>query len=104
MTALRKAYLLPSREGGLALVQIQALACGCPIVVGDRTGGADLKAYLDRVCAVSSAALRRAMVEDRFCFAMFSRRGNRPRLEQLISDPQNRSYELAGDDTWTLGP
>lgn len=37
---------LPSREEGLALVQMQALACGCPIIVSDRTGGGDLDAYL----------------------------------------------------------
>jgi starch synthase len=41
------ALVLPSREEGLALVQIQALACGCPIVVSERTGGADLRKYLD---------------------------------------------------------
>ena len=39
--------VLPSREEGLALVQIQALACGLPIVCSDRTGGEDLMEYLN---------------------------------------------------------
>jgi glycosyltransferase involved in cell wall biosynthesis len=41
------ALILPSREEGLALVQAQALACGCPIIVSDRTGGDDLAEALD---------------------------------------------------------
>lgn len=34
--------VLPSIEEGLALVQGQALACGCPLISSDHTGGADL--------------------------------------------------------------
>lgn len=36
---------LASREEGLALVQVQALASGLPVVCTDRTGGADLRAW-----------------------------------------------------------
>jgi alpha-maltose-1-phosphate synthase len=35
-------FALASREEGLALVQVQALASGLPLVCTDRTGGADL--------------------------------------------------------------
>jgi glycosyltransferase involved in cell wall biosynthesis len=35
-------FVLASREEGLALVQLQALASGLPLVCTDRTGGADL--------------------------------------------------------------
>ena len=35
-------FALASREEGLALVQVQALACGLPLVCTTRTGGADL--------------------------------------------------------------
>ena len=38
-------FVLASREEGLALVQVQALACGLPIVCTSRTGGADLKQW-----------------------------------------------------------
>lgn len=41
------AFVLASREEGLALVQAQALACGLPIVCTDRTGGEDLRDLLD---------------------------------------------------------
>jgi glycosyltransferase involved in cell wall biosynthesis len=34
--------VLPSVEEGLALVQAQALACGCPIICSTNTGGEDL--------------------------------------------------------------
>ena len=46
---------LASREEGLSLVQIQALACGLPLVCTDRTGGEDLKHLLgdhDRITVV----------------------------------------------------
>lgn len=36
------ALVLPSIEEGLALVQAQALACGCPVVASSHTGAADL--------------------------------------------------------------
>lgn len=36
------ALVLPSIEEGLALVQAQALACGCPVVCTTNTGGEDL--------------------------------------------------------------
>src|SRR6185312_304315 len=34
--------VLPSLEEGLALVQGQALACGCPVLCSTNTGGEDL--------------------------------------------------------------
>jgi glycosyltransferase involved in cell wall biosynthesis len=34
--------ILPSIEEGLALVQAQALACGCPVIATTNTGGEDL--------------------------------------------------------------
>ena len=36
------ALVLPSIEEGLALVQAQALACGCPVICSTHTGGEDL--------------------------------------------------------------
>lgn len=46
---------LPSREEGLALVLIQALACGLPVVCSDRSGGEDLRAVIERREAVTIA-------------------------------------------------
>lgn len=37
-----QALVLPSIEEGLALVQAQALACGCPVICSTNTGGEDL--------------------------------------------------------------
>lgn len=36
-------FVQPSRQEGLSLVLVQALACGLPLVCTDRTGGADLR-------------------------------------------------------------
>jgi glycosyltransferase involved in cell wall biosynthesis len=41
------AFVHPSREEGLSLVQAQALACGLPLVCTDRTGGEDLAELLE---------------------------------------------------------
>jgi glycosyltransferase involved in cell wall biosynthesis len=35
-------FVLPSVEEGLAMVQGEALACGCPVIVSENTGGRDL--------------------------------------------------------------
>lgn len=35
-------FVLPSVEEGLALVQAQAMACGCPVICSRATGGSDL--------------------------------------------------------------
>ena len=40
-------FVIASREEGLALVQLQALACGLPLVCTDRTGGEDLKGIIE---------------------------------------------------------
>ncbi len=34
--------VLPSIEDGLGLVMAQALACGCPVIASEHTGGRDL--------------------------------------------------------------
>ena len=50
-------FALASREEGLALVQLQALASGLPLVCTDRTGGADLSltpGLASRIRVVSS--------------------------------------------------
>jgi glycosyltransferase involved in cell wall biosynthesis len=35
-------FVLPSIEEGLAMVQGEAMACGCPVIVTENTGGEDL--------------------------------------------------------------
>lgn len=45
-------FALASREEGLALVQVQALACGLPLVCTTRTGGEDLRAWCTDPCAI----------------------------------------------------
>ena len=34
--------VLPSIEEGLAMVQAQAMACGCPVICSENTGGSNL--------------------------------------------------------------
>ncbi len=40
-----KIFLLPSREEGLAMVQMQAVSCNLPLICSQDSGGADLKTY-----------------------------------------------------------
>jgi glycosyltransferase involved in cell wall biosynthesis len=42
-----KCFILPSRQEGMAMVQLQALACGLPVICTEDTGGNDLKKYLE---------------------------------------------------------
>ncbi len=42
-----KIFILPSRAEGLAMVQVQAIACGLPIVCSQHTGGSDLRQFLN---------------------------------------------------------
>ena len=46
-------FALASREEGLALVQVQALASGLPVVATDYTGAEDLREYLDDSCNIA---------------------------------------------------
>lgn len=43
---IAKIFVLPSREEGLAMVQVQALACGLPIVCSKKSGGRDLMKHI----------------------------------------------------------
>lgn len=42
-----KVFILASYDEGLSLVQAQAITCGLPLVISTRTGGRDLKAFVD---------------------------------------------------------
>lgn len=73
--------VLPSIEEGLALVQGQALACGCPLISSLHTGGEDL--FSDGV--------------EGFLVPIRSARAILERLQQLADDPglQQRMSEAA---------
>lgn len=42
-----KVFILPSYDEGLSLVQAQAIICGLPLVISKRTGGRDLRCFVD---------------------------------------------------------
>lgn len=63
--------VLPSIEEGLALVQAQALACGCPVLCSENTGGDDL--FTDGV--------------EGFIVSIRNARELGQRLRQLADDP-----------------
>jgi glycosyltransferase involved in cell wall biosynthesis len=73
--------VLPSVEEGLALVQGQALACGCPVIATDHTGGEDL--FHDNI--------------EGFLIPIRSPVAIAERLQQLADDPalQQRMSEAA---------
>lgn len=65
------ALVLPSLEEGLALVQAQALACGCPVIATENTGSPDL--YNDGEAGFILPVRRADMIAER--------------LQQLADDP-----------------
>ncbi|HEY8997205.1 MAG TPA: glycosyltransferase, partial [Edaphobacter sp.] len=73
--------VLPSIEEGLALVQGQALACGCPVIASTQTGGEDL--FDDQV--------------EGFIVPLRDAAAIAQRLQQLADDPalQQRMSEAA---------
>lgn len=81
--------VLPSIEEGLALVQAQALACGCPVICSTHTGGEDLL----------TDGVEGFIVPIRDPAALTSR------MEQLASDPalQQRMRFAALDRVKHLG-
>ncbi|MBS1822238.1 MAG: glycosyltransferase [Acidobacteria bacterium] len=81
--------VLPSIEEGLALVQGQALACGCPVIASTQTGGEDL--FDDRVEGFIVPLRDAAALTDR--------------MQQLADDPaqQQRMSEAALKRVQLLG-
>lgn len=61
--------VLPSIEEGLALVQAQAMACGCPVIASDNTGASDLftdgvEGFITRIRDVDAIAQRLQLLAD----------------------------------------
>jgi starch synthase len=81
--------VLPSIEEGLALVQAQAMACGCPLISSTNTGGEDL--FTDGV--------------EGFVVPIRSPESITARLQQLADDPelQQRMSEAALARVHNLG-
>ncbi|HEU5339857.1 glycosyltransferase family 4 protein [Edaphobacter sp.] len=81
--------VLPSIEEGLALVQGQALACGCPVLCSTNTGGEDL--FTDGVEGFIVPIRDAAALTDR--------------MQQLADDPalQQRMSQAAMDRVRALG-
>jgi glycosyltransferase involved in cell wall biosynthesis len=67
-------FVLPSVEEGLALVQAQAMACACPLLCSENTGGGDL----------ITSGVEGFVVPIRDANAMADR------MQQLADDPQQR--------------
>jgi glycosyltransferase involved in cell wall biosynthesis len=67
-------FVLPSVEEGLALVQAQAMACACPLLCSENTGGGDL----------ITSGVEGFVVPIRDANAMADR------MQQLVDDPQQR--------------
>jgi alpha-maltose-1-phosphate synthase len=72
--------VLPSVEEGLALVQAQALACGCPVIATENTGSPDL--YTDGEAGFILPVRRADLILER--------------LQQLVDDAALRDRLSAG--------
>jgi glycosyltransferase involved in cell wall biosynthesis len=81
--------VLPSIEEGLALVQGQALACGCPVIASTQTGGEDL--FSDQVEGFIVPLRDPAALTDRM-----QRLADDPVLQQKMSEAALQRVRLIG--------
>lgn len=81
-------FLLPSREEGLALVQLQALACGLPIVHTYRTGASDLKNYISNHEMIITVQNNPTDIKDGIVSAYEYRQSNQEK--NLLTDMQKK--------------
>lgn len=83
------AMVLPSIEEGLALVQGQAMACGCPLIASTNTGGEDLftdgvEGFIVPVCDSDAIAEKLQMLADD------------PNLQQSMSEAALKRVRFLG--------
>ncbi len=83
------ALVLPSIEEGLALVQAQALACGCPVICSTNTGGEDL--FTDGVEGFIVPIRDPSMVADRL-----QRLADSPALQHSMREAGLRRVQSIG--------
>jgi len=81
--------VLPSIEEGLALVQGQALACGCPVIASTQTGGEDL--FTDQVEGFIVPLRDPAALEHRM-----QQLADQPELQQRMSEAALQRVRLLG--------
>ena len=84
--------VLPSVEEGLALVQAQAMACGCPLIVSQNTGGEDL---LEDGIEGFIVPIRDA---DAIADRLTKLHGDRTLLAEMSETAVRRVHELGGWD------
>jgi len=83
-------FALASREEGLALVQVQALASGLPVVATDYTGAADLQEYLDDPGAITVVPVNDAGALAQALQAQLSAPRSPQRLRDLLRSGRQR--------------
>ena len=81
--------VLPSIEEGLALVQAQAMACGCPVICSTNTGGEDL--FTDTVEGFVVPIRDPAALTDRM-----QRLANDPNLQRTLREAALRRVQSIG--------
>ncbi len=81
--------VLPSIEEGLALVQGQALACGCPVIATTNTGAEDL--FADRVEGFILPVRRTDLLRE-----AMQQLSDDPELQQRMSEAALRRVEALG--------
>lgn len=81
--------VLPSIEEGLALVQGQALACGCPVIATTNTGAEDL--FTDRVEGFILPVRRTDLLTE-----ALQRLSDDPELQQRMSEAALRNVDALG--------
>lgn len=83
------ALVLPSLEEGLALVQAQALACGCPVIATENTGAPDL--FTDGEAGFILPVRRADLITD-----ALQRLADEPALRQRLSDGALQTVSRVG--------
>ena len=83
-------FVLPSLEEGMAVVVLQALACGCPVIVSENTGSAEF--VIENKCGFVVPIRNSQIIADKLTLLSDNR--------QLLEEFSNNALKISKKNSW----